>query len=53
MRTIGANSIRVYHVDPEADHTDCMKTFADAGSKYIEEMRTCLPLRGYIHINWL
>ncbi|CAN9421778.1 unnamed protein product [Alternaria alternata] len=31
MKTIGANSIRVYHVDPDADHTDCMKTFADAG----------------------
>ena len=31
MKTIGTNSIRVYHVDPSADHTDCMKTFADAG----------------------
>ena len=31
MEKIGANSIRVYHVDPAADHTDCMKTFGDAG----------------------
>ncbi|KAA8623640.1 13-beta-glucanosyltransferase [Pyrenophora tritici-repentis] len=31
MKTLGANSIRVYHVDPDADHTECMKTFADAG----------------------
>ncbi|CAO2650055.1 Nn.00g013470.m01.CDS01 [Neocucurbitaria sp. VM-36] len=31
MKTIGTNSIRVYHVDPDADHTDCMKAFADAG----------------------
>jgi hypothetical protein len=31
MKTIGTNSIRVYHVDPNADHTDCMKAFADAG----------------------
>lgn len=31
MKTIGTNSIRVYHVDPSADHDDCMKTFADAG----------------------
>lgn len=31
MKTIGANSIRVYHVDPDSDHTECMKTFADAG----------------------
>ncbi|KAF2873918.1 Glucanosyltransferase-domain-containing protein [Massariosphaeria phaeospora] len=31
MKDIGTNSIRVYHVDASADHTDCMKTFADAG----------------------
>ncbi|KAF1836557.1 hypothetical protein BDW02DRAFT_566985 [Decorospora gaudefroyi] len=31
METIGANSIRVYHVDPNGDHKDCMKAFADAG----------------------
>jgi hypothetical protein len=31
MKTLGANSIRVYHVDPRADHDGCMKTFADAG----------------------
>ncbi|KAF2732324.1 hypothetical protein EJ04DRAFT_497148 [Polyplosphaeria fusca] len=31
MQELGANSIRVYHVDPSADHKDCMKTFADAG----------------------
>jgi hypothetical protein len=31
MKSIGTNSIRVYHVDPKLDHDDCMKTFADAG----------------------
>ena len=31
MKTLGANSIRVYHVDPKAEHDSCMKTFADAG----------------------
>lgn len=31
MKHLGANSIRVYHVDPQAKHDDCMKTFADAG----------------------
>ncbi|KAH6621721.1 1,3-beta-glucanosyltransferase gel3 precursor [Boeremia exigua] len=31
MKTIGTNSIRVYHVDPNADHKDCMSAFADAG----------------------
>lgn len=31
MKQLGANTIRVYHVDPEADHASCMKTFSDAG----------------------
>ncbi|KAI5245998.1 glycoside hydrolase family 72 protein [Aureobasidium subglaciale] len=31
MKTLGANAIRVYHVDPDADHKACMSTFADAG----------------------
>lgn len=31
MKTIGTNSIRVYHVEPNLDHDDCMKTFEDAG----------------------
>lgn len=31
MKTIGTNSIRVYHVNPYADHKGCMAAFADAG----------------------
>ncbi|KAF1349788.1 glycoside hydrolase family 72 protein [Delphinella strobiligena] len=31
MKTLGANTIRVYHVDPTGNHTECMSTFADAG----------------------
>jgi len=31
METLGANAIRVYHVDPDADHTGCMTAFANAG----------------------
>ncbi|EFW98931.1 glycoside hydrolase family 72 [Grosmannia clavigera kw1407] len=31
MKTLGANSIRVYHVDASADHSGCMTAFADAG----------------------
>lgn len=31
MQTLGANAIRVYHVDPAADHDGCMSAFADAG----------------------
>ena len=31
MADLGANTIRVYHVDPTADHDGCMSAFADAG----------------------
>ncbi|KAH8801744.1 Glucanosyltransferase, partial [Xylogone sp. PMI_703] len=31
MKTFGTNSIRVYHVDPTANHDDCMSIFEDAG----------------------
>ncbi|ESZ98112.1 glycoside hydrolase family 72 protein [Sclerotinia borealis F-4128] len=31
MKTLGANAIRVYHVNPSGDHSGCMSAFADAG----------------------
>ncbi|KAJ5174605.1 uncharacterized protein N7482_000482 [Penicillium canariense] len=31
MSELGANAIRVYHVDPQGDHKGCMSAFADAG----------------------
>ena len=31
MAKLGANAIRVYHVDPNGDHDGCMKAFSDAG----------------------
>ncbi|KZF25294.1 glycoside hydrolase family 72 protein [Xylona heveae TC161] len=31
MQKLGANTIRVYHVDPTGDHKGCMDAFADAG----------------------
>ncbi|KIV78689.1 hypothetical protein, variant [Exophiala sideris] len=31
MKTLGANSIRVYHVDASADHSGCMNAFANNG----------------------
>ena len=31
MQDLGANTIRVYHVDPSGDHAGCMSAFSDAG----------------------
>ena len=31
MKDLGVNSIRVYHVDPDSKHDDCMSTFEEAG----------------------
>lgn len=31
MKELNANVIRVYHVDPTADHKGCMAAFADVG----------------------
>ena len=31
MQTLGANAIRVYHVDPNGDHDGCMSAFEEAG----------------------
>lgn len=31
MQTLGANTIRVYHVNETADHSGCMNAFASRG----------------------
>ncbi|KAK7748002.1 hypothetical protein SLS53_001254 [Cytospora paraplurivora] len=40
MQELGANSIRVYHVDASSDHSDCMSTFADAGIYLLVDLDT-------------
>ncbi|KAK6199792.1 hypothetical protein LQW54_009848 [Pestalotiopsis sp. IQ-011] len=40
MQELGANAIRVYHVDPTADHDGCMQAFADAGIYAMVDMDT-------------
>lgn len=52
MSELGVNGIRVYHVDPSADHRGCMDAFAEAGiylfvdldtfDTQIEQVRTTL-----------
>jgi hypothetical protein len=49
MKTLGANAIRVYHVDSKADHSGCMGEFAKAGIYAMIDMDTfstyILPVR--------
>lgn len=40
MKELGANTIRVYHVDPSADHSGCMSAFSDAGIYTMIDMDT-------------
>lgn len=40
MAELGANTIRVYHVDADSDHTDCMTTLADAGIYLLVDLDT-------------
>ena len=40
MKKLGANTIRVYHVDPNGDHSGCMSAFADAGIYLIVDLDT-------------
>lgn len=49
MQKLGVNTIRVYHVDSDADHDGCMGVFADAGIYTMIDMDTfttyILPVR--------
>ncbi|KAL6855319.1 hypothetical protein ACO1O0_006460 [Amphichorda felina] len=40
MKELGANALRVYHVDADADHDGCMETFADAGIYLLIDLDT-------------
>jgi hypothetical protein len=40
MKTLGANTIRVYHVDANANHDGCMSAFADAGIYLLVDLDT-------------
>ncbi|CAK7223570.1 hypothetical protein SCUCBS95973_005223 [Sporothrix curviconia] len=40
MKTLGTNTIRVYHVDPTKDHTSCMDAFASAGIYVLIDLDT-------------
>ena len=57
MQTLGTNAIRVYHVDPDADHDGCMAAFADAGIYATIDMDTfhsyILPVGFPSLLTWL
>ena len=51
MEKLGVNTIRVYHVDPDANHDGCMGVFAKAGIYTMIDMDTfttyILPVRQF------
>ena len=40
MKELGANTIRVYHVDPTGDHDGCMTAFDNAGIYLFVDLET-------------
>ncbi|KAJ4518998.1 hypothetical protein HRR86_003306 [Exophiala dermatitidis] len=48
MQQLGANAIRVYHVDPSADHQGCMNAFAAVGIYVFVDMDS---FKTYIRLN--
>lgn len=40
MKELGANTIRVYHVDPTGDHDGCMSAFESAGIYLFVDLET-------------
>jgi hypothetical protein len=51
MSELGANTIRVYHVDPSGDHDGCMGAFDDAGIYVLADLDTfdtyIIPVRDF------
>ncbi len=53
MKTLGVNTIRVYHVDPAADHSGCMTEFANAGIYLfvdLDTFDTAIDPVGLLHV---
>lgn len=40
MKELGANTVRVYHVDADANHDGCMQAMSDAGIYLLVDMDT-------------
>lgn len=40
MKELGANTVRVYHVDPTADHDGCMSALEDNGIYLFVDLET-------------
>jgi len=52
MMNLGANAIRVYHVDPSGDHSGCMKAFASAGIYLLVDLDTFTTAIDPIVASW-
>jgi len=52
METLGANAIRVYHVDPTGDHSGCMSAFASAGIYLFVDLDTFTTAIDPVNTSW-
>jgi len=52
MKTLGANAIRVYHVDPDGDHSGCMSAFANAGIYLFVDLDTFTTAIDPVSTSW-
>jgi len=52
MQALGANAIRVYHVDPNGDHSGCMSAFAAAGIYLFVDLDTFTTAIDPVHTSW-
>jgi len=52
MQALGANAIRVYHVDPSGDHSGCMSAFAAAGIYLFLDLDTFTTAIDPVRTSW-
>ncbi|EHK97033.1 putative 1,3-beta-glucanosyltransferase gel3 [Glarea lozoyensis 74030] len=52
MKTLGANTIRVYHVEPNENHSGCMSAFEDAGIYALIDLDTFTTDIDPLAVSW-
>lgn len=50
MKDLGTNTVRVYTVDPTADHDGCMQAFASQGI-YVRSLTTLSAMYSFVPVH--